>query len=239
MTGLKEGGRLHILSVSKDLVISGDNEGHCGVLLSVMGHSPASSLAEREHQDGRGERCCGSQTDSRAFHTALLGSLAAWAVTQNIQNYSSTKDVQLWEGVTMTWCRNFSALDNKFPGLALHDQRLASESNRVLSYTCSVPHCSLEHLTLLPVRDERKAAWPWDSVCQGIKACPASWTGLDRIAYNVSHLSLPPMSSWNKVIAMRFLKEHKKGRRNTSPRAGDTRSIWEKLRQPYLAECAY
>lgn len=81
MTGLKEGGRLHILSVSKDLVISGDNEGHCGVLLSVMGYSPASSLAEREHQDGRGESCCGSHTDSRAFHTALLGSLTAQAVT--------------------------------------------------------------------------------------------------------------------------------------------------------------
>lgn len=73
MTGLKEGGRLHILSVSKDLVISGDKEGHCGVLLSVMGYSPASSLAEREHQDGRGESCCGSRTDSRAFHTALPG----------------------------------------------------------------------------------------------------------------------------------------------------------------------
>lgn len=130
MTGLKEGGRLHILSVSKDLVISGDNEGHCGVLLSVMGSSPASSLPEREHQDGRaeerrGESCCGSQTDSRALHAALPGSLTARAVTQNIQNYSSTKDVQPWEGVTMTCYRNFSALDNKFPGFALHDQILA------------------------------------------------------------------------------------------------------------------
>lgn len=80
MTGLKEGGRLHILSVSKDLVISGDNQGHCGVL-SVMGSSPASSLPEREHQGGRGESCCASQTDSRAFPTALLGSLTAQAVT--------------------------------------------------------------------------------------------------------------------------------------------------------------
>lgn len=35
------GERLHILLVSKDLVISGDNKGHCSVLLSVMGCSRA------------------------------------------------------------------------------------------------------------------------------------------------------------------------------------------------------
>lgn len=71
MTELKEEGRLHILSVSKDLVISGDKEGHCGVLLSVMGYSPASSQAEREHQDGRGEE------RAAVAHglIALLGSL--------------------------------------------------------------------------------------------------------------------------------------------------------------------
>lgn len=40
-------------------------------------------------------------------------------------------------------------------------------------------------------------------------------------------------------MAMRFLKEQKKGRRNTNARAGDTRSKREKLRQSYLAECAY
>lgn len=113
-----------------------------------MGSSPASSLPEREHQDGRaeqrrGESCCGSQTDSRALHAALPGSLTARAVTQNIQNYSSTKDVQPWEGVTMICYRNFSALDNKFPGFALHDQILALVCNRILSHSCS-----LEHLTL-------------------------------------------------------------------------------------------
>lgn len=66
----------------------------------------------------------------------------------------------------MTCCRNFSALDNKFLGFALHDQTLAPVSNRVLSHSCS-----LEHLT---ATDGRQTGWPWDCACQGIKVCPAS-----------------------------------------------------------------
>lgn len=40
-TDRTQGERLHILPVSKELVISGDNEGHRSVLLSMMGCSGA------------------------------------------------------------------------------------------------------------------------------------------------------------------------------------------------------
>lgn len=41
------------------------------------------------------------------------------------------------------------------------------------------------------------------------------------------------------LIVMRVLKGTQVGRRDMSHKAGDTRIMWEKLRQSYLVKCAY